>query len=112
MCFVDLEFSFMPYTCFYVSPYNTSVLMSQPQLCRDYGEWRLRGTSRQENARDFGQAMVAMCGASLIRLLVSDITNTMSPRLVFGIETCFVQWTSRESVTEGECGMHTLDMHV
>ena len=46
-------------------------------------EWRFRETFGQEDAVDGGQAMVAMRRASFVRLLVSDVGDTMSPKFCF-----------------------------
>ena len=51
--------------------------------CGDFGEWRFRETFGQEDTEDFGQAMVAMCCTSVVRLLMSDVGNTMSPKFCF-----------------------------
>ena len=53
------------------------------RTCDDFGEWRFRETLGQEDAYYFGQAVVAMCRASFVRLLVSDLGDTMSPVFYF-----------------------------
>ena len=49
--------------------------------CDDFGEWRFRKTSRQEDAESVGQAVVAMCCASSMRLLVERRRQHNEPKV-------------------------------